>query len=81
MTVMLKLGSFKPKTGRPLKSDFLCQSNFQRSWEKILCYWQGIIVKHFIEYFRQYLFGQEFIVRLDHQALNWLSILKIQKED
>lgn len=35
-----------------------------------------LAVKHFIEYFYQYLLGQQFVVRSDHQALVWLFKLK-----
>lgn len=38
-----------------------------------------LAVKHFIEYFRQYLLGTEFTVRTDHQALKWLFSLKEPK--
>ena len=31
-----------------------------------------LVVRFFIEYFRQYLLGRKFLVRTDHQALIWL---------
>ena len=38
-----------------------------------------LAVKHFIEHFRHYLLGRHFIVRSDHQALQWLFSLKEPK--
>ena len=38
-----------------------------------------LAVKHFIEYFRQYLLGRTFLVRSDHQALKWLFTLREPK--
>lgn len=38
-----------------------------------------LAVKHFVEYFRQYLLGRSFTVRSDHQALVWLFSLKEPK--
>ena len=35
-----------------------------------------LAVRFFIEYYKQYLLGREFIVRTDHQALVWLFSLK-----
>ena len=35
-----------------------------------------LAVKHFIDYYRQYLLGRKFLVRTDHQALIWLFSLK-----
>ena len=35
-----------------------------------------LAVKHFIEYFYQYLAGRHFLVRTDHQPLKWLFSLK-----
>ena len=35
-----------------------------------------LAVKHFIEYFYQYLMGQHFRVRTDHQPLRWIFSLK-----
>ena len=35
-----------------------------------------LAVRFFIEYFRQYLLGRKFLVRSDHQALQWLFRLK-----
>lgn len=35
-----------------------------------------LAVRYFVEYFRQYLLGRRFRVRLDHQALTWLFKLK-----
>ena len=34
-----------------------------------------LAVKHFIEYFYQYLMGRHFVVRTDHQPLKWLFSL------
>lgn len=38
-----------------------------------------LAVRYFIEYYKQYLLGREFIVRTDHQALVWLFSLKESK--
>lgn len=38
-----------------------------------------LAVRYFTEYFKQYLLGQKFIVRTDHQALVWLYKLKEPK--
>lgn len=38
-----------------------------------------LAVRYFIEYYKQYLLGREFIVRTDHQALVWLFSLKEPK--
>lgn len=38
-----------------------------------------LAVKYFVEYFRQYLLGQPFLVRSDRQALVWLFKLKEPK--
>ena len=38
-----------------------------------------LAVRHFVEYFKQYLLGQHFTVRSDHQALVWLFKLKEPK--
>ena len=38
-----------------------------------------LAVRHFVEYFRQYLLGRHFVVRTDHQALVWLVNLKEPK--
>ncbi|XP_064620321.1 uncharacterized protein LOC135483366 [Lineus longissimus] len=38
-----------------------------------------LAVKHFIEYFCQYLLGKPFICRVDHMALKWLFSLKDPK--
>ena len=35
-----------------------------------------LAVVYFVQYFRQYLMGRQFIVRSDHQALVWLFIMK-----
>ena len=38
-----------------------------------------LAVVHFIEYYKHYLLGKEFLVRTDHQALRWLFSLKEPK--
>ncbi|CAC5410306.1 unnamed protein product [Mytilus coruscus] len=38
-----------------------------------------LAVRHFVEYYRQYLLGRKFCVRTDHQALIWLFSLKEPK--
>ena len=38
-----------------------------------------LTVKYFVEYFKQYLLGQKFKVRTDHQALVWLFKIKEPK--
>jgi transposase InsO family protein len=38
-----------------------------------------LAIRHFIEYYRQYLLGQKFLVRTDHQALVWMFRLKEPK--
>ena len=38
-----------------------------------------LAVRHFVEYFKQYLLGQTFTIRSDHQALVWLFKLKEPK--
>ena len=38
-----------------------------------------LAIRHFVEYFRQYLLGRTFLVRSDHQALVWLFKLKQPK--
>ena len=38
-----------------------------------------LAIRHFVEYFRQYLLGRTFLVRSDHQALVWLFKLKEPK--
>ena len=38
-----------------------------------------LALRHFVEYYRQYLMGQKFLVRTDHQALVWLFKLKEPK--
>jgi hypothetical protein len=38
-----------------------------------------LAVRYFTEYFKQYLLGQKFIIRTDHQALVWLYKLKEPK--
>jgi hypothetical protein len=38
-----------------------------------------LAVRHFVEYFRQYLMGRRFRVRTDHRALVWLFSLKEPK--
>ena len=38
-----------------------------------------LAVVYFVEYFRHYLLGREFLVRSDHQALRWLFTLKEPK--
>ena len=38
-----------------------------------------LAVKHFVDYYRQYLLGRKFTVRTDHQALVWLFSLKEPK--
>ena len=38
-----------------------------------------LAVRHFVEYYRQYLLGRKFLVRTDHQALVWLFSLKEPK--
>ena len=38
-----------------------------------------LAIKHFVEYFKQYLVGREFLIRTDHQALKWLFSLKEPK--
>ena len=37
-------------------------------------------VRYFMEYYKQYLLGQKFLVRTDHQALKWLFSLKEPKD-
>ncbi|KAK3093372.1 hypothetical protein FSP39_014695 [Pinctada imbricata] len=39
-----------------------------------------LAVRHFIEYYKQYLMGRKFLVRTDHQALVWLFKLKEPKD-
>ena len=39
-----------------------------------------LAVRHFIEYYRQYLLGRKFLVRTDHQALVWIFKLKEPKD-
>ena len=38
-----------------------------------------LAIRHFVEYYRQYLLGRTFVVRSDHQALVWLFRLKEPK--
>ena len=38
-----------------------------------------LAVKHFVEYYRQYLLGRKFLIRTDHQALRWLFSLREPK--
>ena len=38
-----------------------------------------LAIRHFVEYYRQYLLGRTFVVRSDHQALVWLFKLKEPK--
>ena len=38
-----------------------------------------LAIKNFVEHFRQYLLGREFLIRTDHQALKWLFSLKEPK--
>jgi len=38
-----------------------------------------LALKYFVEYFKQYLLGREFLIRTDHQALRWLFSLKEPK--
>ncbi len=38
-----------------------------------------LAIKNFVEHFKQYLLGREFLVRTDHQALKWLFSLKEPK--
>jgi hypothetical protein len=38
-----------------------------------------LAIRHFVEYYRQYLLGNKFLVRTDHQALVWLFRLKEPK--
>jgi hypothetical protein len=33
-----------------------------------------LALRHFVEYYRQYLLGRKFLVRTDHQALVWLFV-------
>ena len=39
-----------------------------------------LAVRYFMEYYKQYLLGQKFLVRTDHQALKWLFSLKEPKD-
>lgn len=39
-----------------------------------------LAVRHFVEYYKQYLLGRKFLVRTDHQALVWLFKLKEPKD-
>ena len=39
-----------------------------------------LAVQYFMDYYRQYLIGQKFLVRTDHQAIRWLSSLKDPKD-
>jgi hypothetical protein len=39
-----------------------------------------LAVKYFVEYYKYYLLGQQFLVRSDHQALRWLFSLKEPKD-
>lgn len=39
-----------------------------------------LAVRHFVEYYKQYLLGKKFLVRTDHQALVWLFKLKEPKD-
>ena len=36
-------------------------------------------MKHFVEYYRQYLLGRKFLIQTDHQALCWLFSLREPK--
>ena len=38
-----------------------------------------LAIRHFVEYYRQYLLGRTFVVQSDHQALIWLFNLKEPK--
>ena len=38
-----------------------------------------LALRHFVEYYRQYLPGRKFFVRTDHQALVWLFSFKEPK--
>ena len=38
-----------------------------------------LAIRHFVEYYQQYLLGRTFVVRSDHQALVWLFKLKEPK--
>ena len=38
-----------------------------------------LALKYFVEYFKQYLLGREFLIRTNHQALRWLFSLKEPK--
>ena len=39
-----------------------------------------LAVKYFVDYYKQYLEGRQFIVRTDHQAIKWLFSLKDPKD-
>ena len=39
-----------------------------------------LAVKHFMEHYKHYLLGREFVVRTDHQALKWLFSLREPKD-
>ena len=39
-----------------------------------------LAVCYFMEYYKQYLLGQKFLVQTDHQALKWLFSLKEPKD-
>ena len=39
-----------------------------------------LAVRYFMEYYKQYLLGQKFLVQTDHQALKWLFSLKEPKD-
>ena len=38
-----------------------------------------LALKYFVQYYKHYLLGRKFIVRLDHESLKWLYSLKVPK--
>ena len=42
--------------------------------------WELLAVRFFMEYYKHYLLGRQFVARTDHQALKWLYSLREPKD-